>query len=95
MSFHESIVEDAALEWFEDLRDAVGHGSHPAPDEPAVERDSFGELVLVGRLREAIQRLNPAVRIQPLATPCDTLPPKLRSGHLSVAGNEFKLEAAS
>jgi type I restriction enzyme, R subunit len=29
-----------------------------APGEPAAERDSFGEVVLVGRLREAIRRLN-------------------------------------
>ena len=49
---------------------AVGHGPHLAPGEyaggtltPALspgERDSYGEVVLVGRLREAIRRLNPA-----------------------------------
>jgi len=32
-----------------------------APGEPAVERDSFGEVVLVRRLREAIRRLNLAI----------------------------------
>jgi type I restriction enzyme R subunit len=32
-----------------------------APGEPAAERDSFSEVVLVGRLREAIRRLNPAI----------------------------------
>lgn len=40
---------------------AVGHGPQLAPGEPAAERDSFGELVLVGRLHEAIRRLNPAI----------------------------------
>ncbi len=35
---------------------AVGHGSHFAPGEPAGERDSFGEVVLAGRLREATRR---------------------------------------
>ena len=50
---------------------AVGHGPHLAPGEyaggtltPALshgERDSYGEVVLVGRLREAIRRLNPAI----------------------------------
>ena len=77
MSLNESIVEDAALEWFGELGYAVGH--LPAPrsatrqagrGEPAAEsacaspadrRDSFGEVVLVGRLREAIRRLNPAI----------------------------------
>ena len=60
MSLNESIVEDAALEWFGELGYAVGHGPHLAPGEPAAERDSFSEVVLVGRLREAIRRLNPA-----------------------------------
>jgi type I restriction enzyme R subunit len=57
----ESIVEDAALGWFGELGYVVGHGPHLAPGEPAAERDSFGEVVLVGRLREAIRRLNPAI----------------------------------
>ena len=81
MSLNESIVEDAALEWFllrrllrqgyegqegfggqvGELGYAVGHGPHLAPGEPAAERDSFGEVVLVGRLREAIRRLKPAI----------------------------------
>lgn len=61
MSLNESIVEEAALEWFGELGYAVGHGPHLAPGEPAAERDSFSEVVLVGRLREAIRRLNPAI----------------------------------
>ena len=71
MSLNESIVEDAALEWFGELGCAVGHGPHLAPGEPAAEREpersgdsrrqSFSEVVLVGRLREAIRRLNPAI----------------------------------
>ena len=40
---------------------AVGHGPHLAPGEPAAERDSFGDVVLVGRLRAAIARLNPSI----------------------------------
>jgi type I restriction enzyme R subunit len=71
MTLTESIVEDAALEWFllrqgyggqvGELGYAVGHGPHLAPGEPAAERDSFGDVVLVGRLRAAIRRLNPAI----------------------------------
>jgi type I restriction enzyme R subunit len=61
MTLSESIVEDAALEWFGEQGYAVGHGPHFAPGEPAAERDSFSEVVLVGRLRDAIQRLNPAI----------------------------------
>lgn len=38
-----------------------GKGPQIAPGELAAERESFGEVVLVGRLREAIRRLNPAI----------------------------------
>jgi type I restriction enzyme R subunit len=58
MSPNESIVEDAALEWFGELGYAVGHRPHLAPGEPAAERDSFSEVVLVERLRAAIWRLS-------------------------------------
>jgi type I restriction enzyme R subunit len=61
MALNESIIEEAALEWFVELGYAVGHGPHLAPGEPAAERDTFGDVVLVGRLREAISRLNPAL----------------------------------
>jgi type I restriction enzyme R subunit len=58
---NEFIVEEAALEWLGELGYAIGHWPQFAPGEPAAERDSFGEVVLVGRLREAIRRLNPAI----------------------------------
>jgi type I restriction enzyme R subunit len=61
MSLNESHVEVTALEWFGELGYAVGHGPHLAPGEPAAERESFGDVVLEGRLREAIARLNPAI----------------------------------
>ena len=57
----ETDVEAAALAWFGELGYGVGHGPDVAPGEPMAERDSFGEVVLVGRLREAIWRLNPAI----------------------------------
>jgi len=61
MSLNESTVEEAALEWFGELGYALGHGPDIAPGEPAAERASFGAVLLVGRLREAIRRLNPAI----------------------------------
>ncbi len=61
MSLNESTVEAAALEWFVALGYAVGHGPNLAPGEPAAERDSFGDVVLVERLRTAIAKLNPAI----------------------------------
>jgi len=58
---NESIVEDATLTWFGDLGYAIGHGPQLAPGERAAERDAFGDVVLAGRLRKAIRRLNPAI----------------------------------
>jgi putative GTP pyrophosphokinase len=73
MSLNESIVEDAALEWFGELGYALGHGPQLAPGEPAAERESFGEVVLVGRLRMAIRRLNPAIPEEAAATHKESL----------------------
>src|SRR5262249_18113767 len=61
MSLNESIVEESALSWFKDLTYAVAHAPHLAPGEIAAERSSFADVLLVGRLREAITRLNPAI----------------------------------
>lgn len=63
MSLNESTVEDAALTWFGELGYTIGHGSQMAPGEPTAERDSFGDVVLTGRLRDAIRRLNPVIPI--------------------------------
>lgn len=57
MSLNDSTVEVAPLIWFEELGYAIGQGPHLAPGEPAAERDSFGEVVLVRRFRDAIRRL--------------------------------------
>ena len=61
MAINESIVEDAALTWLGELGYAIGHGPHLAPGDPAAERNSFGNVVLTGRLCAAILRLNPAI----------------------------------
>ena len=58
---NESIEEDAALNWFAALGYAQTNGLLIAPCEPTSERDSFNEVILHGRLRDAIGRLNPAI----------------------------------
>ncbi len=55
----EDIVEQAALEWLSDTGYEIIHGPDIAPGEPAAERDSFSDVILGQRLREAIARLNP------------------------------------
>jgi type I restriction enzyme R subunit len=55
----ESDLEELALLHFTQLGYEVVHGPDIAPDEPASERASFAEVVLRGRLEEALHRLNP------------------------------------
>ena len=59
--FSESIVEDAALAWLEGLGYEVLHGPEIAAGMPAAERSdpNYRDVVLEGRLRKALLRLNP------------------------------------
>ena len=60
-SLSESTVEAVALDWLTSLGWAVLHGPDIAPDTPSAERTDYGEVVLNGRLRSALARLNPDV----------------------------------
>ena len=60
-AFTESVVEEAALEWFQALGYALTGGPSIAPGEPGEERKTFADVVLDGRLRDALARLNPTV----------------------------------
>ncbi len=57
----ESEVEDAALEWLAGLGYTVAHGPDIGPEGSAPERGSYGEVLLPGRLRKALSRLNPSL----------------------------------
>jgi len=57
--FTESVVEEAALAWLEGLGYTILHGPEIAPGEPFAVREDYGQVVLEGRLRQALQRLNP------------------------------------
>jgi len=60
----ECAVEQAMLEWLVDLGWATAHGPDISPPDartPGLERDSYREVVLAGRLRAAIARLNPHI----------------------------------
>ena len=60
-AFTESIVEDAALAWLETLGYAVLHGPELAVGMPGAERTdpNYRDVILEGRLRRALARLNP------------------------------------
>jgi type I restriction enzyme R subunit len=55
----ESAVEEACLELFAHLGWQVLYGPDIAPDMPKAERSSYRDVLLPGRLEEAIRRLNP------------------------------------
>ncbi|MCX6178634.1 MAG: type I restriction endonuclease subunit R [Chlorobiales bacterium] len=57
----EDQLEREALGWLGDVGYIHRYGLDIAPDGPSPERSRYTEVVLVGRLREAINRLNPLV----------------------------------
>ena len=59
VGFTESVVEEAALEWFAELGYSTLAGPEIAPGELLAERDSFADVVLVKRLLGALYSLNP------------------------------------
>ena len=54
----ESTVEDAALEIFGGLGYTILHGPTIAPGEMFAERATFGDVVLIARLRKALSEIN-------------------------------------
>ena len=71
MNLTESEVEEATLFWLASLGYTSIFGPDIAPEEPAAERESFLEVLLIRRLGEALSRLNPGI-------PADTLEEALR-----------------
>ena len=55
----ETVVENAALEWLGYLGWQTAHAPEIGPDSTGAERDDYDQVVFVGRLRDALQRLNP------------------------------------
>jgi type I restriction enzyme R subunit len=61
MTFSESIIEQAAIDWFTGLGYSYAYGPEIDPESQHPERSSFSEVVLAGRLQAAIARLNPGL----------------------------------
>jgi type I restriction enzyme R subunit len=57
--FTESEVEEVALDLFATLGYPIAHGPEIAPGEAGAERETYSQVVLEGRLRQALARLNP------------------------------------
>ncbi len=62
--FTESVVEEAALAWLDELGWEIRFGPDIAHDGPNPERADYREVILTRRLRDAIARLNPAASLE-------------------------------
>lgn len=64
--FAESVVEEAALDWFCELGYEALHGPEIAAGEPAAERNDpgFHDVILARRLRQSLERLNPRLPVE-------------------------------
>ena len=58
-NFCESQLEEATLEWFEELGYEVVFGPYIAPDGEYSEREDYSDVILNDRVREALARINP------------------------------------
>ncbi|MDY0211230.1 MAG: HsdR family type I site-specific deoxyribonuclease, partial [Acholeplasma sp.] len=56
--FFESDVEEATLEWFQELGYQTEFGPNIAPEGPYPERASYTDVILIKRLKESLFRLN-------------------------------------
>jgi type I restriction enzyme R subunit len=64
MILNEDMVEQAALRWLSALGWNIAHGPDISPPDartPGTERDTYRQVILAGRLRDAIARLNPDI----------------------------------
>lgn len=72
-TFNENVVEQAALEYFAQLGYRRVHGPEVAPGESGAERESYEDVVLRGRLRDAIRRINPGTDVALMAEAVKTV----------------------
>ena len=57
----EDDVEQLSLEWLSEVDWEIVNGNEIAPETSHAERDDFGIVILEGRLRDALERLNPEI----------------------------------
>lgn len=80
----EAAVEGLALGWFGDIGYTAVYGPDLSPDGGAPERASHADVVLAGRLRAALERINPAIPADGLD---DAVSQALRSASADLLAN--------
>jgi type I restriction enzyme R subunit len=64
MKFTESIIEETALTWFDEIGYQVLYGPNIGPEEPFCERKNYQEPIIFERLQSAIARINSNLPVQ-------------------------------
>jgi type I site-specific restriction-modification system R (restriction) subunit len=62
--FTESIIEQATLDWLSELGYTTLNGTEIAPDTPQTERQEYNDVILINRLQNALQTINPHIPIE-------------------------------
>ena len=57
---NEAAVEQAAIDWLKGLGWQYAYGPDIGPEGATPERESYGQVVLEQRLRDALAEINPA-----------------------------------
>lgn len=65
--FHEDDLEQATLEWLERLGYDTASGPDIASDGTSPERDGYSDVVLNGRLEDALMRINPNATMETIS----------------------------
>ena len=84
-TLNEADVEQIALDWLNQIGWTVTYGPDIAPDTPGGERSDYGQVVLDGRLRDALAERNPYLSAPALDDALrEILLPKIMSGDVRV-----------
>ncbi|KQM12433.1 DEAD/DEAH box helicase [Methanomassiliicoccales archaeon RumEn M1] len=84
----ESVLEKEFLDYFHALGYAIAHGPDIAPGESLAERNSYEEVVLLNRVQNALERLNPSVPYEAIE---DALQKIVRTSSPSLVENNHQL----
>ncbi len=57
----ENVLEQTCMGWLSELGWNITHGPDLAPGMPGQERDDYRQVLLIGRLQDALTRINPEV----------------------------------
>ncbi|MCB9379716.1 MAG: type I restriction endonuclease subunit R [Acidimicrobiaceae bacterium] len=84
----EGVVEDACLDYFRALGFHTLYGPEIGPGGSAAERTAWDEVLLVGRLREAVARINPSLSAEAVGSVVATV---LRAESQNSMAENFRL----